>query len=85
MPDDYSPLGIAFAKGSLWVTAAVMPQGAGHEGPSALLAFDLMAGARSSAFIQCPTRGGMSLGDLTVAPDGTVYISDALDGSLYLL
>ena len=41
LPDDYSPLGIAVADGSLWVTAAVTPQGAGHEGSSALIAFDL--------------------------------------------
>ena len=76
MPDEYSPLGIALAGGSLWVTAAVMPQGAGHEGPSALIAFDL--GGHVKNIYPVPDEGRHVLNDLTVAPDGTVYASDAL-------
>ena len=83
LPDDYSPLGIAVAGNTLWVTAAVIPQGAGREGPSALIAFDLKGRVRN--IYPVPDEGRHALGDLTVAPDGTVYISDGLDGSLYML
>jgi sugar lactone lactonase YvrE len=83
MPDEYSPLGIAVAGGSLWVTAAVIPQGAGHEGPSALIAFDL--GGKVKTVYPVPDEGRHVLNDLTFAPDGTVYTSDARDGSLYRL
>lgn len=44
MPGEYSPLGIAFADAKLWATAAVLPQGAGHEGASALIVFDAKDG-----------------------------------------
>lgn len=83
LPDDYSPFGIAVAGKTLWVTAAVVAQGAGHDGPSALLAFDLTG--KLIGTYPVPDGGRHALGDLTVAPDGTVYISDGLDGSLYLL
>ena len=83
LPDDYSPLGIALADGLLWVTAAVIPQGAGHEGPSALIAFDL--DGKVKAVYPVPDEGRHVLNDLTFAPDGTVYASDARDGSLYRL
>ena len=83
LPDEYSPLGIALADGSLWVTAAVLPQGAGHEGPSALIAFDL--GGKVRTVYPVPDDGRHVLNDLTFAPDGTVYTSDARDGSLYRL
>jgi streptogramin lyase len=81
LPDEYSPLGIAWADGSLWVTAAVIPQGAGHEGPSALIAFD--PGGHVKAVYPVPDEGRHVLNDLTFAPDGTIYASDARDGSLY--
>ena len=83
LPDDYSPLGIAVAGGSLWVTAAVVPQGAGHEGPSALIAFD--PGGKVKTVYPVPDEGRHVLNDLTFAPDGTVYTSDAREGSLYRL
>ncbi len=83
MPDEYSPLGIALAGGSLWVTAAVIPQGAGHEGPSALIAFDLSGHVKN--VYPVPDEGRHVLNDLTFAPDGTVYASDAREGSLYRL
>lgn len=83
LPDEYSPFGIAVAGQTLWVTAAVVAQGAGHDGPSALLAFDL-SGKLTSTY-PMPDEGRHALGDLTVAPGGTVYISDGLDGSIYVL
>jgi len=83
LPDDYSPLGIAFAKESLWVTAAVIPQGAGHEGPSALIAFD--PNGRLKNVYPVADEGRHVLNDLALAPDGTILASDARDGSLYRL
>ena len=83
LPDDYSPFGIAVAKQMLWVTAAVVAQGAGRDGPSALLAFDL--GGKVVGTYLVPDEGRHVLNDLTVAPDGTIYTSDALDGTLYVL
>jgi sugar lactone lactonase YvrE len=83
LPDDYSPLGIAVGGNILWVTAAVMPQGAGHEGASALIALDLRG--RVKNVYPVPDEGRHALGDLAIAPDGTIYISDGLDGSIYVL
>ena len=67
----------------MWVTAAVVPQGAGHEGPSALIAFDLRG--RLKNIFTVPDEGRHVLNDLTAAPDGTIFASDARDGSLYRL
>jgi sugar lactone lactonase YvrE len=83
LPGDYSPFGISVAGNTLWVTAAVVSQGAGYDGPSALIAFDL--GGKLMDTYPVPDEGRHALGDLTVAPDGTVYASDGLDGSLYML
>ncbi|MEP6830256.1 MAG: hypothetical protein ABI963_07940 [Rhizomicrobium sp.] len=83
LPDDYSPLGIAAARNALWVTAAVIPQGAGREGPSALIVFDLKGRVRN--IYPMPDEGRHALGDLTIAQDGAVYVSDGLDGSIYML
>ncbi len=84
LPDDYSPFGIMVSGRSLWVTAAVVQQGAGHDGPSALLDFDLRNGRLKGTY-PVPDAGQHVLNDLTAAPDGTIYASDALDGSLYRL
>ena len=83
LPDDYSPFGIAIGGKTLWVTAAVAAQGAGHDGPSALLTFDLRG--RLTGTYPVSDEGRHVLNDLTIAPDGSVYTSDALDGSIYVL
>src|SRR5215469_8845849 len=83
LPGDYSPFGIAVARQKLWVTAAVVAQGAGHDGPSALIAFDLRG--KMVGHYPVPDDGRHVLNDLTIAPDGTVYTSDALDGTIYVL
>lgn len=83
LPDDYSPFGIAVAGRKLWVTAAAVPQGAGHDGPSALLVFDL--NGKMIGTYPVPDEGRHALGDLTVSPGGAVYVSDGLDGSMYVL
>ena len=81
---DYSPFGITVAGGKLWVSAAVVKQGVDHEGPSALIALDLADG-KTRGLYPVQDDGRHVLNDVTVAPDGTVYSSDALDGSLYAL
>lgn len=83
LPGDYSPFGIAVAKQRLWVTAGTVRQGAGHDGPSALIVFNLR-GNRMGTY-PVPDEGRHVLGDLTIAPDGTAYVSDGLDGSIYML
>jgi sugar lactone lactonase YvrE len=83
LPADYSPLGIAVVGRTLWVTAAVVPQGSGHEGPSALIAFD--SRGKLTTIYPVADDGRHVLNDLTFAPDGTIYASDARDGSLYAL
>jgi sugar lactone lactonase YvrE len=83
LPDDYSPFGIAVANRKLWVTAGVVAQGAGFDGPSALIAFDLSGKVAGTYPVR--DEGRHVLGDLTIAPDGTVYASDGLDGSIYML
>ncbi|HUO03539.1 MAG TPA: hypothetical protein VMU31_12220, partial [Rhizomicrobium sp.] len=84
LPDDYSPLGIALSGGTLWVTAATLPQGAGHDGPSALIALDKNDGHVLHVY-PVPDRGAHILNDLTFAPDGAIYASDTMDGSIYRL
>jgi DNA-binding beta-propeller fold protein YncE len=84
IPDDYSPLGIALSGGTLWVTAATLPQGAGHDGPSALIAIDKNDGQVRHVY-PVPDKGKTALNDLTFAPDGTVYASDSISGALYRL
>ena len=83
LPDDLSPFGMTVARQTLWVTAAMVAQGAGRDGPSVLLAFDLSGKLTGSYPV--PDEGRHVLNDLTVAPDGTIYTSDALDGSIYRL
>jgi hypothetical protein len=84
LPDDYSPLGIALSGDTLWVTAATLPQGSGHDGPTALIAFDEKDGHVRHVY-PVTDPGKHILNDLTFAPDGTVYASDTMDGSIYRL
>ena len=84
LPGDYSPLGIALSGETLWVTAATLPQGAGHDGPSALIAIDKSDGHVRHVY-PVPDQGKTALNDLTFAPDGTVYASDSISGALYSL
>jgi hypothetical protein len=82
LPDDYSPLGIALSGNMLWVTAATLPQGSGHGGPTALIALDARDGHVRHVY-PVTDAGRHILNDLTFAPDGTVYASDTADGSIY--
>ena len=84
LPDDYSPLGIVLSGGTLWATAATLPQGSGHDGPTALIAFNKSDGHVRQVY-PVADSGKHILNDLTFAPDGTVYASDTADGSIYRL
>ena len=88
MREDYSPFGIAVdvRRRLLWASAAVVAQGATPEVPakSAVIAFDL----RTGALVKIYPAGGdpkLSIGDITLAPDGTVYVSDPQEGFLFKL
>ena len=90
VPDGMSPLGIRInaAHDLLWVAASTLPQsnhGSGDLGNAALLAFDITSGALRARYpvpIYAPKR---SLSDLAFAPDGTAYVSDAIEGSIFRL
>ena len=84
LPGDYSPLGIALSGSTLWVTAATLPQGSGHDGPTALIAFNNSDGHVRHVY-PVTDPGKHAINDLTFAPDGTVYASDTMDGSIYRL
>lgn len=79
-------LGIDAPRNLLWTTTGVLRGGADFtpqdSGRSALLQFDLVTGRLRGRFV--PTDSGPHLlGDLTVGPDGTVYLSDAIGGGVY--
>jgi hypothetical protein len=70
---------------TLWATTAAIPlygaYQAADSGRSAVLAYDLDSGALRRRW-DAPA-GRHQLGDMTVAPDGIVYVSDADEGAVY--
>lgn len=90
VPDGMSPLGIRInaAHDLIWAAASTLPQsgrGSGDMGNAALLAFDITSGALRAKYpapVYAPKR---SFSDLTFAPDGTAYVSDAIEGSIFRL
>jgi sugar lactone lactonase YvrE len=48
-----------------------------------LLAFDLASGTLQHRFDAPPIEGGRALNDVSLGPDGSVYTSDANDGSIF--
>ncbi|HZW51348.1 MAG TPA: hypothetical protein VFF05_05785, partial [Rudaea sp.] len=90
LPDGMSALGIRIndAHYLIWAAASTLPQsdgGSGDMGNAALLAFDITSGALRGKYrapVYAPRR---SFSDLTFAPDGTVYVSDAIEGSIFRL
>jgi sugar lactone lactonase YvrE len=88
LPGAYSPFGMVAdrSRALLWVSAAVLPLSEGatkdtHD-TSALIAFDLTHGALRKVY---PLTGKHDLGDVALAADGTVYVSDSLEGSVFRL
>jgi hypothetical protein len=76
------------ARGVLHVTVAAVPQTEGFrkadEGRTALVTYRL-ADATEIARHEPPGEGPHLLGDMVIAPDGTVLVSDALAGTVYRL
>jgi hypothetical protein len=71
---------------TLWATTAAIPFFGGYQaadsGRSAVLAYDLDNGALRRRW-DAPAGGRHQLGDMTLAPNGDVYVSDADEGAVY--
>jgi len=70
-------------RGTLWVTTAAIPQGAGYipadSGRSGVYAFDLGTGRLKARYLLPASAAGHLLGDLVVAANGDVYATDSRD------
>ena len=70
----------------LWMTSSAMADFKGvakaDEGKAALLAIDSTSGKLVRRFDVGP-EGGPVLGDMTIASDGTVYVTDGAGGGIY--
>jgi sugar lactone lactonase YvrE len=75
------------AHGALWAASEALPQMQDYDaklaGRSALVRFDLHSGALLGTYT-APDAGDHGFNDLTVAPDGSVYVADD-SGGVYLL
>lgn len=80
-------LAIDAPRGLLWAASAAGPQSEGvapaEYGAAGVFAFDLQTGALKRKAVLGPDAKA-AFGDLAVAPDGTVYVSDS-NGALYRL
>lgn len=80
-------IGIDSARSLVWVASPALPQMQGYaatdEGRSRLFAFDLVTGQLRRRVELPAAQGGHTVGDLTVAPDGTVYASDGRSPAIY--
>ena len=80
-------VGVDLPQGKLWVTAAALPQARGYDpadsGRAAILAFDLADGTLRSRFDLPPAPEGHVPGDVLVAPDGDVYVSDSAHPAIW--
>lgn len=79
-------LAVDTASRTLWATTAAIPlygaYQAADSGRSAVLAYDVDTGALRRRW-DAPAGGRHQLGDMTVAPNGDVYVSDADEGAVY--
>jgi sugar lactone lactonase YvrE len=70
----------------IWMTANAMPDFTGFpkedEGKASLFAIDAASGKTLRRF-DLANSGPAVLGDMSVAPDGTVYLSDSIGGGVY--
>ncbi|MGH8145510.1 MAG: SMP-30/gluconolactonase/LRE family protein [Rhodanobacteraceae bacterium] len=73
---------------ALWATSAALPQAQGFvtedDGRTALFRFDLRSGALLAKYPVPHDGQKHQFNDLTVAPDGTVYVADG-NGGVYVL
>jgi sugar lactone lactonase YvrE len=74
------------ARKLIWMTANAMPDFTGFpkedEGKASLFAIDAASGKTLRRF-DLPNNGRAVMGDMSVAPDGTVYVSDSIGGGVY--
>ena len=82
-------LAIDPARGLLWgslaATPTVVTYVAADSGRTAIAAWDLATGARRT-FVELPPDGSRHLlGDISLAPDGTLYATESIGGGLYEL
>ncbi len=73
-------------RNALWMTAAAMPGFTGFpkedEGKSALMEVDAASG-KVLRRLDLESEGPSVLGDMSVSPDGTVYVTDSRGGGVY--
>lgn len=74
------------ARKLLWMTASAMPGFSGYphedEGKAALLAIDPLSGKTVRRFDLSSGQPAV-MGDMSVGPDGAVYVSDSIGGGVY--
>jgi hypothetical protein len=75
-----SLFGGAYASGRLWISAATIEQTPAGPGFAGLLVVDA---ADPAAARRIPAPAGATPGDVVVAPDGIVYVSDGMNGAVY--
>jgi sugar lactone lactonase YvrE len=73
----------------VWAGSSGLPQAADlaadHRGRAGLLKIDLATGRLLARYDAPASPGGRAFGDLTVGPDGTVYVSDSIAGEIWRL
>lgn len=92
-PDADGVQGLALdnARGVLWAGSSGLPQAknlpAAHKGRAGLLKIDLASGRLLARYDApaAPSEAGRAFGDLTLGPDGTVYVSDSIAGEIWRL
>lgn len=89
--DGVQGLALDAGRGVLWAGSSGLPQTkdlpAAHKGRAGLLKIDLASGRLLARYDApaAPGDAGRAFGDLTVGPDGTVYISDSITGEIWRL
>jgi sugar lactone lactonase YvrE len=73
----------------LWASTAAMAQVSGYregdKGRSAVLKYDLATGRLIQRYDLAGEGAGHVLGDMTVSPDGDVYVSDGISAGVYTI
>lgn len=88
-PRGWSALAVAvdLPRDLVWVTAAAIPQAASYDvadsGKAAIMAFDRSTGGLRFRFDLPAAAEGHIPGDILVAPDGEVYVSDSAQPVIY--
>ncbi|MGH7742773.1 MAG: SMP-30/gluconolactonase/LRE family protein, partial [Candidatus Eiseniibacteriota bacterium] len=77
------------AHGRLWVTSACLREGARFSsrdsGRTAVLCYELGSGKRLGRWEPPGDGRARAFGDMTVGPDGTAYVSESVQGAIYLI